>query len=170
MSSRVSRNRAGKLARSGPSGSNFLEAGLEAKVVEYQVLLPMPKGVKVDLVEPFNREGPTPEGGWTWDKDSYDSSVVPAFNVYSPPGAVSQRVVYANYGLPERFRFHRAFYAIGVYTGYESVVIRSVRQAIERKDWATAGEQLHSIQAAIERGTVTLSRALETVGEGAAGN
>lgn len=82
----------------------FREAGLEAKLVEYQVLLPMPKEVKVDLVEPFKREGPTPEGGWTWDKDSYDSSVVQAYNAYSPSGDVTARVVYANYGLPEDYQ------------------------------------------------------------------
>lgn len=82
----------------------FREAGLNAKIVEYQVLLPMPKEVKVDLVEPFKREGPTPEGGWTWDKDSYDSSVVPAFNAYSPSGDITARVVYANYGLPEDYQ------------------------------------------------------------------
>ncbi len=82
----------------------FREAGLDAKVVEYQVLLPMPKEVKVDLVEPFKREGPTPEGGWTWDKDSYDSSVILAYNAYSPSGDVTARVVYANYGLPEDYQ------------------------------------------------------------------
>ena len=84
--------------------SQFREAGLDARMVEYQVLLPMPKEVKVDLVEPFKREGPTPEGGWGWDKDSYDASVVAAYNAFSPSGEVTARVVYANYGLPEDYR------------------------------------------------------------------
>jgi N-acetylated-alpha-linked acidic dipeptidase len=84
--------------------SQFREAGLDAKIVEYQVLLPMPKEVKVELLEPFKREGPTPEGGWAWDKDSYDAGVIPAFNAYSPSGDVAARVVYANYGLPEDYR------------------------------------------------------------------
>jgi len=87
--------------------SQFREAGLEARIAEYQVLLPMPKEVKVDLVEPFQREGPTPEQGWSWDKDTYDSSVVPAFNAYSPSGEVTARVVYANYGLPDDYRLLR---------------------------------------------------------------
>jgi N-acetylated-alpha-linked acidic dipeptidase len=81
----------------------FREAGLDARLVEYEVLLPMPKEVKVDLVEPFRREGPSPEGGWGWDKDSYDSSVIVPFNAYSPSGDVTARVVYANYGLPEDY-------------------------------------------------------------------
>ncbi len=82
----------------------FREAGLDAKIVEYQVLLPMPKEVKVDLVEPFKQEGPTPEEGWSWDKDTYDAGVVPGFNAYSPSGDVTARVVYANYGLPDDYR------------------------------------------------------------------
>ncbi len=84
--------------------SQFREAGLDSSVVEYQVLLPMPKEVKVDLIEPFKREGPTPEGGWTWDKDTYDSGVVPAYNAYSPSCDVTARVVYANYGLREDYQ------------------------------------------------------------------
>jgi len=82
----------------------FRGAGLDAKLVEYQVLLPMPKEVQVDLVEPYKREGPTPEGGWSWDKDTYDSSVIPAYNAFSPSGDVTARVVYANYGLPEDYQ------------------------------------------------------------------
>jgi N-acetylated-alpha-linked acidic dipeptidase len=81
----------------------FRRAGLEAEIVEYRVLLPMPKEVKVDLVEPFRRDGPTPEEGWDSDKDSFDSGVVPAFNAYSPSGDVTARVVYANYGLPQDY-------------------------------------------------------------------
>ena len=81
----------------------FREAGLDAKLVEYQVLLPMPKEVKVKLIEPFKREAPTPAAGWSWDKDTYDSSVIAAFNAYSPSGDVTGRVVYANYGLPEDY-------------------------------------------------------------------
>lgn len=84
--------------------SQFREAGLDTKVIEYEVLLPMPKEVKVDLIEPFKREGPTPEGGWSRDKDPYDSSVVPAFNAYSPSGDSTAQVVYANYGLPEDYQ------------------------------------------------------------------
>lgn len=87
--------------------SQFREAGLEAKIAEYEVLLPMPKEVKVDLVEPYKREGPTPEASWSWDKDTSDSSVVPAFNAYSPSGDVTARVVYANYGLPDDYRVLR---------------------------------------------------------------
>jgi len=78
----------------------FRAAGLDAEIVEYHVLLPMPREVKVDLVEPFKRPGPTPEG--SEDEDAA-STYVPAFNAYSPSGDVTASVVYANYGLPEDF-------------------------------------------------------------------
>jgi len=81
----------------------FRAAGLDAEIVEYRVLLPMPREVKVDLVEPFKRQGPTPEGGQAQDKDSNGTRVVPAFNAYSPSGDVTARVVYANYGMPEDY-------------------------------------------------------------------
>jgi len=78
----------------------FRAAGLDAEIVEYHALLPMPKEVKVDLVEPFKRPGPTPEGSQDADATSRH---VPAFNAYSPSGDVTAPVVYANYGLPEDF-------------------------------------------------------------------
>ncbi|HUU13968.1 MAG TPA: M28 family metallopeptidase [Terriglobia bacterium] len=81
----------------------FREAGLDADIAEYRVLLPMPKEVKVDLVEPFKRQGPTPEQNWDGEKESQDSAVVPAFNAYSPSGDVTAQVVYANFGLPRDY-------------------------------------------------------------------
>lgn len=81
----------------------FRAAGLDAEIVEYHALLPMPREVEVDLVEPFKRKGPTPEGGRTPHQDTQDPRVVPAYNAYSPSGDVTARVVYANYGLPEDY-------------------------------------------------------------------
>ena len=80
----------------------FRKAGLDAEIVEYRVLLPMPVGVRVDLVEPFKRSGPTHEGIGT--KEGKDRRVVLGFNAYSPSGDVTAPVVYANYGLPEDYR------------------------------------------------------------------
>ena len=63
-------------------------------------------------------------------------------------------------GLPNRKWFRHAFYAPGVYTGYSAIVLPGVRDAIDRKDWRGAVEQLRLAQKAIDRGTATLSRAL----------
>lgn len=81
----------------------FRNAGLDAEIVAYKVLLPMPREVKVDLVAPIKRRGPTPEGGADPGKGSPDARVVAGYNAYSPSGDVTAEVVYANYGLPEDY-------------------------------------------------------------------
>lgn len=68
------------------------------------------------------------------------------------------------HGLPDRAWFRHAFYAPGVYTGYSAVVMPGVREAVRQKDWATAARQAALVQEAIERGTATLARALESLG------
>jgi N-acetylated-alpha-linked acidic dipeptidase len=81
----------------------FRLAGLEAEIAEYEVLLPMPREVKVDLVAPVERRGPTPEGGWNPEGKPADARAIMAFNAYSPSGDVTAEVVYANYGVPEDY-------------------------------------------------------------------
>lgn len=81
----------------------FRLAGLDAEIVEYEVLLSMPREVKVDLVAPVARPGPTPEGGWKPDGKLADARAIMAYNSYSPSGDVTAEVVYANYGVPEDY-------------------------------------------------------------------
>jgi N-acetylated-alpha-linked acidic dipeptidase len=80
----------------------FRAAGLEARIVEYHVLLPLPRKVRVDLVEPFHRPGPTPEARGSGSEHS-GLEGLPAYNAFSPSGSVEAPVVYANYGLPEDY-------------------------------------------------------------------
>ena len=58
----------------------FRLAGLQAEIAEYEVLLPMPREVKVDLVAPVERPGPTPEGGWNPEGKPADARAIMAFN------------------------------------------------------------------------------------------
>ncbi len=44
--------------------NQFREAGVGTQWVEYQVLLVTPKEVKVDLVEPLERQVTAPERAW----------------------------------------------------------------------------------------------------------
>jgi N-acetylated-alpha-linked acidic dipeptidase len=81
----------------------FRLAGLDAEIVEYEVLLPMPRKVQVDLIAPLERRGPTPEGGWKPDGKPADERAIMAFNAYSPSGDVTAEIVYANYGVPEDY-------------------------------------------------------------------
>jgi N-acetylated-alpha-linked acidic dipeptidase len=66
-------------------------------------------------------------------------------------------------GLPGRGWFRHAFYAPGVYTGYEAVIFPGVREAVDLKDWSVAREQMREVREAIERGTKTLERAVEAL-------
>ena len=78
----------------------FREFGLQARIVEYHVLLPMPQEVRLELLEPVRRLGPTPER----DANGFsDPRVVAPFSAYSPSGDVTAEVVYANFGLPEDY-------------------------------------------------------------------
>ncbi len=82
----------------------FREAGLQAEIVEYRVLLNFPEEISVDLVGPsgVTMHGPTREHV---DGDPFDNDprVVTPFNGMSPSGDVTADVVYANYGRPEDF-------------------------------------------------------------------
>lgn len=83
--------------------SKYLEWGLDSKLVEYQVYLPYPKSVEVTLLEPDTVDLNLVEDSWRFDKDSYDSRAVTAFNAYSPSGDVTGQVVYVNRGLPDDY-------------------------------------------------------------------
>jgi N-acetylated-alpha-linked acidic dipeptidase len=83
--------------------SKYLEWGLDSKLVEYQVYLPYPKSVQVKMVAPDTVTLNLVEDSWRFDKDSYDSHAVTAFNAYSPSGDVTAQVVYVNRGLPDDY-------------------------------------------------------------------
>jgi N-acetylated-alpha-linked acidic dipeptidase len=77
----------------------FRRAGLQAEIEEFHVLLPEPRRVKLDLLEPVSFSGPSPERV-PEDPASDDPRTLPGFNAYSGSGEVTAEVVYANYGLP----------------------------------------------------------------------
>ena len=89
----------------------FRAAGLETKIVEYKVLINLPKSI---LVEAFNASGkrlmtgPSPEHvdpkAYGGDPFQDNPLVTPAFNGASPSGEVTAEVVYANYGTPADFK------------------------------------------------------------------
>jgi N-acetylated-alpha-linked acidic dipeptidase len=81
----------------------FRAAGLGAKIVPYEVMLPFPKEVRVDLVAPVARDGPSPESAPPGDPDPPEPGLIPAYNAFSPSADVTAPVVYANYGLPEDY-------------------------------------------------------------------
>ena len=83
--------------------NKLLAFGLDAEIVSYDVYLPYPREVVVQMLRPIQFDGPTPEEGFPVDKDSYASDILPGFNAYSPSGEVAAQVVYVNYGRPEDY-------------------------------------------------------------------
>src|SRR5579864_1208998 len=83
----------------------FRDAGLETRIVEYEVWINYPKEISVDVTAPplVHMHGPTREHV---DGDPYqdDPRVCIPFTGMSPSGDVTAEVVYANYGTPADFQ------------------------------------------------------------------
>lgn len=82
--------------------------GLQVKLYEYQVYLPHPIEVHVELISPTQHKASTKEKGWEWDKDSYNTDIVQGYNAYSPDGDVTAELVYVNKGLPVDYEILRS--------------------------------------------------------------
>ncbi|UCF36921.1 MAG: M28 family metallopeptidase [Acidobacteriota bacterium] len=83
--------------------SEFKRFGLEAELVEYDVLLSRPRKVELELIEPEKVKLANPEAGYSVDEDSQDPRVDPPWHAYSASGEVTADVVYVNYGRPEDY-------------------------------------------------------------------
>ena len=81
--------------------------GLKVQVYEYEVYLPYPLEVRVELVSPTEYLALGKEASWEWDKDSYETEIVAGYNAYSPDGDVTADLVYVNKGLPEDYQILR---------------------------------------------------------------
>jgi N-acetylated-alpha-linked acidic dipeptidase len=80
------------------------EYGISAEIVEYQVLLPYPKEISLEMTKPNSYKASLKEDTVQEDKDSFDTNVTGAFNAYSANGEVAGQLVYVNYGLPADYR------------------------------------------------------------------
>ena len=79
------------------------------------------------------------------------------------PGKVNQAMMeteraFLTEGLPNRPWFKHAIYAPGEYTGYAAVVVPGVNEAIDKKDVATAEQQLKVVTDAINRAAAVLEQ------------
>lgn len=81
----------------------FAEYGLEdVKIRRYDVLLPLPRKVEVDMLEPFEYRPTLREDGYPVDKDSY-ADVGPTYLGMSASGDATSHVIYAHSGNPEDY-------------------------------------------------------------------
>ena len=84
--------------------NKYQEYGLDAHIYEYEVYLPYPIEVRVEMVAPTHYLAVGKEESWEWDKDSYETNIVAGYNAYSPDGDVTADLIYVNKGLPDDYR------------------------------------------------------------------
>ena len=84
--------------------NRYQEYGLDAQIYEYEVYLPHPIEVRVEMIAPTHYAAAGKEDSWKWDKDSYETNIVAGYNAYSPDGDVTADLVYVNRGLHDDYR------------------------------------------------------------------
>lgn len=84
--------------------NKYQEYGLDAQIYEYEVYLPYPIEVRVEMIAPTQYLAIGKEESWEWDKDTYDTNIVAGYNAYSPDGDVTADLVYVNRGLSDDYR------------------------------------------------------------------
>jgi N-acetylated-alpha-linked acidic dipeptidase len=93
--------------------------GLDAHMQSYDVYLSRPEQIQVSMTKPYVRQLSVKERPFPWLRDFDD--VVDGYNAYSPPGDVTGRLVYVNYGLPEDYA---ALDRLGVSVAGKIVIVR----------------------------------------------
>jgi N-acetylated-alpha-linked acidic dipeptidase len=93
--------------------------GLDARKQSYDVYLSRPQRIRVSMTAPYRRDLSVKEKRFPWLQDFDD--VVVGYNAYSPPGDVTSKLVYANYGLPEDYA---ALDNLGVSVAGKIVIVR----------------------------------------------
>ena len=81
--------------------AKFKSFGLDAKLEEFEAMMPWPLETRVELVAPEKYELKIKEPVLPEDPDSGDQT--PLYNAYSADGDVTGEVVYVNYGMPADF-------------------------------------------------------------------
>jgi N-acetylated-alpha-linked acidic dipeptidase len=76
------------------------EWGLDARIEEFESLLPTPVFRSLEMVSPKPFRAKLFEPPVAGDKNSADPGQVPSFNAYSGSGDVTAPLVYVNYGVP----------------------------------------------------------------------
>jgi N-acetylated-alpha-linked acidic dipeptidase len=66
-------------------------------------------------------------------------------------------------GLAGRPWFRHTVFAPGTYTGYAAVMLPGVREAVDRRDWATAQTEAAALAAALSRAATRLDEATRRV-------
>jgi N-acetylated-alpha-linked acidic dipeptidase len=81
------------------------EAGLDARIEEFEALLPYPTRRMLEMTAPVPYRARLAEAVIDEDPDSGQSGQLPTFNAYSASGDVTAPIVYVNYGVPEDYQW-----------------------------------------------------------------
>ncbi|MCP5117976.1 MAG: folate hydrolase, partial [bacterium] len=74
--------------------------GLNARIEEFDALLPYPTKRRLEMVSPKRFVATLREPVLAEDSDSGDSGQLPTYNSFSASGDVTAELVYVNYGIP----------------------------------------------------------------------
>ena len=83
--------------------AQFTAAGLDARIEEFEALMPYPTERSLELVAPERYVAELKEPVVPEDPDSGDAGQLPTFNAYSADGDVTGDLVYVNYGTPDDY-------------------------------------------------------------------
>jgi N-acetylated-alpha-linked acidic dipeptidase len=81
----------------------FKEWGLDARIEEFEALMPYPTVRQVEVISPKPSVAKLKEPAVPHDPDTSDPNQLPTFNAYGATGDVTGEVVYANFGVPEDY-------------------------------------------------------------------
>ncbi len=82
----------------------FKSYGLDAKIEQFEALMPRPTSRTLELVAPKHYTAQLKEPAIPEDKDSDDANQLPTANLYSADGDVTAPLVFVNYGIPEDYQ------------------------------------------------------------------
>ncbi len=82
---------------------NLREWGLDARIEEFEALLPLPTVRELEVLSPKHFIARLKEPYVPQDPSSGEQHQLPTYNAYSASGDVTAEVIYANYGLPEDY-------------------------------------------------------------------
>ena len=83
----------------------FKSFGLDARIEEFEALIPYPTTRLVELTAPVKYTLKLKEPAVAGDPDSADPGQLPTYNAYSASGDVSGPLVYVNYGIPADYEY-----------------------------------------------------------------
>ena len=81
----------------------FQSWGLDARIEQFEALMPMPTERRLELIEPETYRAKLAESAFREDEDTSDPGKLPSVNAYSADGDVTGELVYVNYGIPEDY-------------------------------------------------------------------